>query len=909
MRFLFFMERELHVTILQQVMQAIHDQAMGEIGVCSVGYRESRFGMPGRGLRPETLQSCVDFPVTLVEDPYQWKPDITFLCDFSYQFVEGLGRIVNIGHGTISKGWFFSGKKISLRENSADLLCVPGEVHRDALREQVRIPIEVTGMPKLDPVFNGSWQQDELLREMGLDNQNRTLLFAPTFNPELSMIPHIGFDLDRIVPDYINVIIKLHGAAPEDWKQGFRDCARRSPNIYYTEDLDIGRCFIAADAMLSDVSSVIYEFLSLGKPVILFDSPTMRQYPNFDETDLEHRFRDVGQRVSDARGIRDALMKTFLSKSAPDRFRQIGERFVSVRDGSSAKRVVTAAVELLKEKPFRGSVILHGGDPQRQTACALRFANRYKIFATQPLDGFDTTAYTLIRQESSVFQTIAGAMEMISRGPVVVIDAGGRPSPLYADFMLNHLSAGGVGIVYPMRIASEGIDLQDLRLHVQFAQGVHPEQFGLHLTYSMTGGQKEIDYLDSTAFSFHRELFGEPSGYSDLADDKLCMLELLAGVRRGGLRPLLALDCLIEPLSRAPEHLVKQERPAAVKSEFQHPPEEGNHRPAVPEMTPQTPAEQSGQSGGFEQAGDGDNLSRVRELIEQSIRPGARDEKVVQEPAISREEPDDRVERLKDKISQDPSDPELIKSLIQAYFERGEYEMVDVYEAMIPFDAEVTLLSSIALSKQKLSGQALEKIESIDTLAISDKSLLCRVLIQKSKLYMRSGRYDEALSLADEALQIDSRAVDALITKGTYYLVQNDLQSAAPFIEEAYRLDPDNLNALYGTGLLLSSKGDIPGARERFLRALQLDPMNVNAMDGLLTCAYQTRDFDHIQKYVENYTRENPHDFRLLFVLAGIYYEQELYEKALAAIDRVIAMDHDLDGTRELRDKILNHIY
>jgi CDP-glycerol glycerophosphotransferase (TagB/SpsB family) len=114
--------------------------------------------------------------------------------------VEGLGKLVNIGHGTIGKGWYFSPELISRRENCADLLCVPGEVHAEALAPQVFKRIAVTGMPKLDAVFRGQWNREELLRGWGLDPANKTVLFAPTFNSEFSLVPHVGHELRRYIP-------------------------------------------------------------------------------------------------------------------------------------------------------------------------------------------------------------------------------------------------------------------------------------------------------------------------------------------------------------------------------------------------------------------------------------------------------------------------------------------------------------------------------------------------------------------------------------------------------------------------------------------------------------------------------------------------------------------------------------
>ena len=45
--------------------------------------------------------------------------------------LEGCGKIVNVGHGLLSKGQYFTDSDFIHREYLEDLLCVPGSYHRD----------------------------------------------------------------------------------------------------------------------------------------------------------------------------------------------------------------------------------------------------------------------------------------------------------------------------------------------------------------------------------------------------------------------------------------------------------------------------------------------------------------------------------------------------------------------------------------------------------------------------------------------------------------------------------------------------------------------------------------------------------------------------------------------------------
>ncbi len=100
-KFLFFIEREFHISLLKNVIDYIHNHKLGKIALGSFAYQESDESFAGWGLRPETLNKYFNYPLDMVNDPYAYKPDITFMADFSYQYVEGLGQIVNIGHETL----------------------------------------------------------------------------------------------------------------------------------------------------------------------------------------------------------------------------------------------------------------------------------------------------------------------------------------------------------------------------------------------------------------------------------------------------------------------------------------------------------------------------------------------------------------------------------------------------------------------------------------------------------------------------------------------------------------------------------------------------------------------------------------------------------------------------------------
>jgi hypothetical protein len=137
----------------------------------------------------------------------------------------------------------------------------------------------LTGIPKLDPFFwDGYYNNKILIQKLGLAPNKKTVLFAPSYRP--SCIQYIKKKVIDLIPDY-NLIIKLH---PYSWGGKY---ASHSQHRYYErlagssnsiflipkENYDIYPYLYLADTLISDTSSVINEFLALGKFGIIYVLP------------------------------------------------------------------------------------------------------------------------------------------------------------------------------------------------------------------------------------------------------------------------------------------------------------------------------------------------------------------------------------------------------------------------------------------------------------------------------------------------------------------------------------------------------------------------------------------------------------------------------------------------------------
>ncbi len=854
-RFFFFLERELHLPMLVPLMEYIHDIGLGEIGIGTVEYFESREGIPGRGLRKNVLHENVRVPFEMVDDPYAWQPDITFMADFSYQYVEGLGKIVNIGHGTISKGWFFTDKLISRRENCADLMCVPGTIHKQVLEKQVKVPIEVTGMAKLDSLFMGEWNRAEVLRMMGLNPDNKTILFAPTFNRELSIVPHIRTDFRKYLPDYLNIIIKLHGAAPEEWKREYRSLADHDHNMYYSESMDIAPSFAASDLLITDVSSVIYEFAALGKPVVLFDSPTQKDYPNFASDDLEYRFRDVGTRIRHVGELQERVFNLLLRQAPTAESQEIANQFISVRDGTSAEKIVSHALNLLHQQEPRGTILIDNPEGYEISDIFKKYENRFDILMAGTGNGDAEIESGATRQ-----QTIFNALDKIRTNTFIYADARWEFSPMMACLLSNHLMLNDrLGLVIPLCENSEDLTLQQLRFHVRVSDEMPKHLIGWQLTYAMTGQWKEIPYLETPVFASRKEIWENTEQFTNCEKKTLSWLEMFRSVQMHGRISALALDSYI---TRKQISMLEK-------------------------------------IGGFTFPG-----LQFNDL--DSKTPDAERQTSSALQFVEEDEPrDENEDVLLSKIAENPSDTELIKRYIRYLFSQGKYEKVDVYEAMIPHDPEVALMAAIALDKQDFYDQALEKIDTIDTLSLIDRTLLLKVLTLKAKLLIKLSRASDALGYVQEAYEIDDTNPDILITLGSCLLILNQPEKALPLLERAEEIAPGNVQVQYGIASIYLAKGDLDRARVILQDIAKRNPDNLSAVEGLMNIAYRTRDFNLVIEPLSNYIARHPESINIRFVAAGIYFESGRYDDALKEIQQIEEVNPDFVGVEDLKQRIL----
>jgi hypothetical protein len=141
----------------------------------------------------------------------------------------------------------------------------------------------LVGYPKLDCLVDGTLKRDKVLTSLGIDPASRTVLYAPTWSP-YSSLNVMGEELiKQLSKAGHKVIVKLHdrSRSPQYMHSGGVDWARRLEPImkesggHLATESDASPYLVAADVLITDHSSVGFEYLLLNRPLIRIEMPEL----------------------------------------------------------------------------------------------------------------------------------------------------------------------------------------------------------------------------------------------------------------------------------------------------------------------------------------------------------------------------------------------------------------------------------------------------------------------------------------------------------------------------------------------------------------------------------------------------------------------------------------------------------
>jgi hypothetical protein len=249
-----------------------------------------------------------------------------------------------------------------------------GFINRDRMERYLQAGIvtdrqaALVGYPKLDRLATGGYDGAAYRDSLGLDPSRPMVLYAPTYS-DASSLHLAGQDIVRaLAASGFNVVVKLHDRSLDtdprynggiDWRKRFQELEVPG-RVRYLETTDASPALAAADVMVTDHSSIGFEYLVLDRPLIVFDAPNLASAAriNLEKVALLRSAAVVGRTSSEVAELaqREVAHPARLS----DRRRVVASEMF-YRPGNATRRAVALVDDLLQHRvePSRAATHEH----------------------------------------------------------------------------------------------------------------------------------------------------------------------------------------------------------------------------------------------------------------------------------------------------------------------------------------------------------------------------------------------------------------------------------------------------------------------------------------------------------------------------------------------------------------------
>ncbi len=298
-----------------------------------------------------------------VEKIRDWNPDFIFTADYSCRFLSEYFRntdveILAIRHGAVNK---YSQPE----DDFAFADYVFGTEYEKKYLESGGIK------PKQEFIITGNAWIDESfqINKKEINFNSPTILFAPTYNPEISAASVPGNKLYELISEIFTnfrLIIKPHPAIVQctmehlikqkeiflDWMNYWHLISKSYDNVRLITDsqLTANKFFNEADILISDKSSLIWEFIILELPVLLYKTENVPEFWSNQITDFSIDYKlDVGAHYKNCTEFKENLNKLFsLHQEYFIKKQQQYKRelFGEFQDGKSSERIANEIIKI-----------------------------------------------------------------------------------------------------------------------------------------------------------------------------------------------------------------------------------------------------------------------------------------------------------------------------------------------------------------------------------------------------------------------------------------------------------------------------------------------------------------------------------------------------------------------------------
>jgi CDP-ribitol ribitolphosphotransferase len=261
------------------------------------------------------------------------------------------GAFKKFGHSVL--GQSFGAERALTRRvqihGNYDVCLVSSRAAAVCYAEAFRQPLERfkwdLGIPRTDLLFGDqrtAVAAQTVRRHYGIPTDRRVVLYAPTFRGERTTAARHPQDLDlRVLRSAIGddhvLLVRLHPFV----RAGFAvDADLAGFAIDVSDHPEVNELMLVSDVLITDYSSVIFEFALLGRPIILF-APDHEQYEKERGFYFDYRAEGPGPVFEDTAALADYLKAGEFDEARVERFRS---HWLEVADGNSTRRFVDQIV-------------------------------------------------------------------------------------------------------------------------------------------------------------------------------------------------------------------------------------------------------------------------------------------------------------------------------------------------------------------------------------------------------------------------------------------------------------------------------------------------------------------------------------------------------------------------------------
>ena len=254
---------------------------------------------------------------------------------------KNIAKAIFMGHGTGDKR--YGGKASAL--TSFDYHFISGPKHMEKIRDSnIRIPennLVKIGNIRFDEIVNNNIDISNYANYLGIkDRKRKTILYAPTWKWGAGTLHQYGYKFCKELSKEYNLIIRPH-FFDRKYIHKFRLWAdlKGLKHIYFSNPANILSNdtmfdFALSDMLISDTSSILYEYLITQKPIIIAKTKNVDLHnmpPELDISTIARRFEGKNNILK--------VVESVFTNHDPKNYNKMLHQCFYYNDGKSVERI------------------------------------------------------------------------------------------------------------------------------------------------------------------------------------------------------------------------------------------------------------------------------------------------------------------------------------------------------------------------------------------------------------------------------------------------------------------------------------------------------------------------------------------------------------------------------------------